>query len=110
MEVFVKIIEIFLLGLIGGAVPGPILAAVFTKILQGGFKKSWKIIANILSGLKEEEPESIRRMVLGYCQAILLKGVANNQVGVVMEVFMEPFYNSGFPQLTLACYVSINGN
>ncbi|MFZ2189803.1 MAG: LysE family transporter [Candidatus Magasanikiibacteriota bacterium] len=44
MKVLMQIIEVFLLGLIGGAVPGPILAAVFTEILQGGFKKSWKII------------------------------------------------------------------
>jgi len=40
MEIFIKITEIFLLGLIGGAVPGPMLTAVFTEVLRGGFKKS----------------------------------------------------------------------
>lgn len=33
-----------LLGLIGGVIPGPVLAATFTEILQGGFKKSIRII------------------------------------------------------------------
>ncbi len=71
-------------------------------------KKSWKEIAAILSGLKEEEPESIRRMVLGYCQAILLKGSSNNHTAAVMEAFIDNFYDKGFPGLTLACYSAIN--
>src|SRR3989339_541166 len=48
MEVFNKILEIFLLGVIGGAVPGPMLTAVFTlakifmlTILNGGFWIFW---------------------------------------------------------------------
>ena len=66
-------------------------------------KSPWKVVNKILSGLKEQEAESIRRIVLGYCQAILLK-TDNWQAGLVMEEFINPFYDSGFPQLIYACY------
>ena len=38
------ILEAFILGLIGGAIPGPVLTAIFTEILQRGFLKSLKIV------------------------------------------------------------------
>lgn len=63
----------------------------------------WKKVAGILGGLKGEDAEGIRRAILGYCQSILLKG-ENNQAAAVMEEFINPFYNSGFPGLILACY------
>jgi DNA polymerase-3 subunit gamma/tau len=64
----------------------------------------WKKIATILSGLKDQEPESIRRAVLGYCQAVLLKPEDNFLAGAILEEFLTPFYDSGAPQLTYACY------
>lgn len=67
----------------------------------------WKKVADILKGLKGEEPEQIRRAVLGYCQAVLLGGEGNNTVAQVMEEFTEPFYNTGFPGLVLACYAAV---
>ena len=63
----------------------------------------WKQIASILSGLKDQDPESIRRQVLGYCAAVLTKN-DNNRAGLIMENFIEPFYNTGFPGLVFACY------
>ena len=39
-----EILSAFILGLIGGVIPGPVLAATFTKILQSGFLKSLRII------------------------------------------------------------------
>lgn len=39
-----EIISAFLLGLVGGVIPGPVLAATFTEILQSGFWKSFRII------------------------------------------------------------------
>ncbi len=68
--------------------------------------KSWKVIAGILKGLKSQDPEGIRRIVLGYAQAVLLNS-GNPQAAVVLECFMEPFYNSGFPQVTHACYLVV---
>jgi len=67
-------------------------------------KKGWREISTILSGLKDQEAESIRRVVLGYCQSILLSGKDEPLCGLIMEEFMNPFYDSGFPQLTYACY------
>jgi DNA polymerase-3 subunit gamma/tau len=64
----------------------------------------WKKVRGILEGLKDQEPEGIRRHVLGYCQSVLLKNDQNDLAGLIMEEFMEPFYNSGFPQLVYACY------
>jgi threonine/homoserine/homoserine lactone efflux protein len=39
-----EIISAFILGLIGGVIPGPVLAAIFTEILQSGFFKCLRII------------------------------------------------------------------
>lgn len=66
-------------------------------------KEPWYIVAGILNGLKGEDPESIRRAVLGYCQAILLGKNPDLSVAEIMQEFIEPFYNSGFPGLTFAC-------
>lgn len=66
-------------------------------------KKPWAEINKILTGLKDQDAEGIRRVVLGYCQAILLKSDVV-RAGRVMEEFLDPFYDSGFPQLVYACY------
>lgn len=66
-------------------------------------KDSWKKISSILSGLKDQEPETIRRQVLGYCSAVLLQK-DNPLAGLIMEEMIEPFYNTGFPGLVFACY------
>ena len=73
-------------------------------LVNGG--TAWKEVREILNGLKEEEPESIRRHVLGYAQAVLLKS-DNVRAGLVLEEFVDPFWNSGFPGLTFACYTVI---
>lgn len=64
---------------------------------------SWKEMNIILTGLKDQEAESIRRMVIGYCSAILLKS-DNTRAAMILECFLEPFYNSGFPGLVFATY------
>lgn len=68
----------------------------------------WKKVSNILSGLKDQDPENVRRAVLGYSSAILLKS-DNPRAGLVMECFIDPFYNSGFPGLVFACYSVMKG-
>jgi DNA polymerase III subunit gamma/tau len=69
-------------------------------LLQGS---GWRAVSTILKGLKDEDPESIRRHVLGYCQSVLLNG-DQERAGLVMEAFIEPFYNTGMPGLVFACY------
>ncbi|MGW8314440.1 MAG: hypothetical protein ACWGNV_02480, partial [Bacteroidales bacterium] len=39
-----ELIIAFLLGLIGGVIPGPVITAVFTEILQSGYSRSLRII------------------------------------------------------------------
>ena len=48
MHILSQFIEIFLLGLVAGALPGPILTAVFTGVLNGGFKQGVQIIVKAL--------------------------------------------------------------
>ncbi len=69
----------------------------------------WGKVARILQGLREEDPEQVRRAVLGYGQAVLLKESRNDRVAAVMEVFASPFYDTGFPGLVLACYSALFG-
>ena len=74
-------------------------------------KAAWKKVSNILKGLKGEDPEQIRRAVLGYCQSVLLGTESGNDgAAAVMEEFVEPFYNVGFPGLVLACYSVLFGD
>lgn len=67
-------------------------------------RASWKEVATLLTSLKDQEAEGIRRVMLGYCQSILLNGRDEPLCGLILEEFMTPFYDSGFPQLVYACY------
>lgn len=69
---------------------------------------NWKQVSKVLTNLKNqgEEPESIRRMILGYCSSILLKG-DNPKAYLVMDCFREPTYNNGFPGLILSAYEAV---
>ena len=71
-------------------------------------KKSWKTISKILKGISSEDPEKIRRSVLGYCNSVLLSS-DNALAYLIMEAFEEPMWNIGFPGITLACYRILNG-
>lgn len=66
--------------------------------------KAWGTVSTILKDLKKEDPESIRRAVLGYAQNTLLnKNTVDVNICRILEEFAEPTYNSGFAQITLAC-------
>ena len=70
---------------------------------------SWNKAREIIKGLNEE-PERIRRGILGYLEKVLLGSKPSQawKVAVVMDEFIDPFYDSGKPGLTLACYLAIN--
>jgi DNA polymerase-3 subunit gamma/tau len=72
-------------------------------LIQG---EGWKKVAHILSGLRDQDPETIRRAILGYCSASILKSSTNEAmtIAMIMEEMIEPFYDSGFPGLVFACY------
>jgi len=69
-------------------------------------REGWTKIANILKSLKDQDPENIRRHILSYCNSVLLSN-DDEHTGIVMEQFIEPFYNTGWPGLTFACYAAI---
>lgn len=69
------------------------------------YKKSWSEIAGILRNLKED-PEKVRRGILGYCRAIGIgentKEYMRDLAGVVCDAFKENFFNTGASGLFLA--------
>jgi len=71
-------------------------------------KSGWKGVSKILKGLKKEEPESVRRAVMGYCTSVLLNK-DDPLAFVVMEQFALPFYDSGFSGLVMASYLAVEG-
>jgi len=64
-------------------------------------RAGWSSIAPVVKNLKEE-PESVRRAVLGYASSCML----NNSVSAfaVMEAFEAPLYDIGKPGLVMACF------
>jgi DNA polymerase-3 subunit gamma/tau len=71
-------------------------------------KTTWSTMAGILSKV-DEEPESLRYMVLGYANAILLKGKDDPRAIHVIAEFMDNFYDSKKAGLIFACYNVIKG-
>ena len=70
-------------------------------------KESWRKVSSILKGLTEEDPETIRRALLGYMSKVLLSE-NNSQAALVMEYMVDPFYNVGFSGLVFSCYSILN--
>lgn len=63
---------------------------------------AWPTLAALIKNTKED-PESVRRAVLGYCSSTLLNSGVQ-KAALIMDCFTEPFYNTGKPGLTLATY------
>ena len=76
------------------------------ELLKAKGQTSWAKITKILTGLKDQEEEGIRRLVLSYCNSILLKQNSLHAF-IVMDEFSQPFYDTGKAGLTLACYKSV---
>jgi DNA polymerase III gamma/tau subunit len=68
---------------------------------------SWNMLANALSKITDE-PEAVRRAVLGYCSAVLLRE-ANSRAALIIDCFKGHFYDSGRAGLIAACYEVICG-
>ncbi len=72
-------------------------------------KCSWPEVARILQGI-DEEPETMRRMILGYMSAVMLKGGKNlDRVHSVMKCMEFNFFDTGKPGLVSACYQAVIG-
>jgi len=65
---------------------------------------TWREVAKILKTV-DEDPESLRRMMLGYCRSVLLGGGKGSQrAAMVIDRFQDAMYESGAAGLALACY------
>ena len=67
--------------------------------------RPWKEQSEILTRLQKEkeEPEKIRRSILGYLSKCIL-GKIDDFTATKMDYFVENIFQSGFPGLILACY------
>lgn len=70
---------------------------------------SWQQVSTVLRGLTKQNAESIRRHIIGYMNAVLLK-TNNKKAAIILDEFMEPNFTNGFPQLTLSCYNVVFSN
>jgi DNA polymerase-3 subunit gamma/tau len=70
--------------------------------------QGWKAARAILSDLKAagEDPEAIRRSVLGLCASELLRK-DSDKAAAIMDEFINPFYDTNFPGLVFAVYSAI---
>ena len=69
-------------------------------------KRPWREISKIIQGITQE-PESVRRAVLGYASAVLLKS-GQPQAWVVLDCFRQDFFTTGKSGLTMAAYASVS--
>tara|TARA_R110002020_G_scaffold12409_5_gene45482 strand:+ start:2941 stop:3855 length:915 start_codon:yes stop_codon:yes gene_type:complete len=70
---------------------------------------TWNDVRVLLSKLTEE-PESLRWMVLGYANSVLLKGGQQApKAYLIIEAFRENFYDSKKAGLSAACWEVISG-
>jgi DNA polymerase III subunit gamma/tau len=65
-------------------------------------KVKWKVIADIIS-VMEDEPEKIRRSVLGYFTKVALSGDSPRAI-LIIDAFKENYFNSGKAGLVLSAY------
>lgn len=73
-----------------------------SRALLAGSK--WPAVAAILKALSED-PEKVRRGVLGYANSVLLGGGAKaGQAALMIEAFSEPYYDVGKVGLTKSCW------
>lgn len=71
----------------------------------------WSKVAAIIDGI-DEDPESVRRLVLAYCWAILKKGgPMAKRADLLIDVFKTPMFETGVPGkavLGSACFFVCN--
>lgn len=73
-------------------------------------KARWGVLCKVLRDAKDEDPEGLRWMVLGYTKAVMSSG--KNPVGCykVIEAFRDNFYDSKWAGFIAACWEVISNN
>lgn len=65
----------------------------------------WKEVAKMLTDMKDDA-ESVRRSILGYMRAVLLKG-SNPKGYLFMTAFATNYYDTGNAGLAMSCYEAL---
>lgn len=74
-------------------------------LLQG---KNWSVTSKILLGI-QEEPENVRRAVLGYFTKVILNEKSDFiKCAIILESFETNYYDSGRAGLILSCFRATN--
>lgn len=68
-------------------------------------KQSWNKVSELIKSITEE-PEKVRRAVLGYASAVLLNS-GDEQAAEVIDNFKDNFYDSGKSGLVYASFLSV---
>lgn len=72
-------------------------------LVDGG--NTWKQVAAILKGLADEDPEQIRRAVLGYATAVLLGGGKKaDRAYTVIQAMEDSYFSGGRASLVADCW------
>lgn len=71
------------------------------RVLMKG--NCWDKVRDILKRLKTEDPENVRRAIMGYANSVLLNG--NTDGALILGWFVyKSTYDSGWPIITQFCY------
>lgn len=73
-------------------------------------KVSWTNVRDKLATV-EEDPETIRRIIINYCKSALIKGWGDpGRAHLIIEEFREPLFDAGTASalLTSSCYALVN--
>ena len=73
------------------------------RLLIFGRKPTWSEVSSLLKTI-EEEPETVRRAVLGYTSSVMLGGKELSKCASVINAFRDPYYDTGRAGLLLSCY------
>ena len=79
-----------------------------TVLLSQDAKKfKWKELSRLIKS-NTDEPETVRRGIMGYLTAVLLNN-GSPQVAEILSCFLDNYYDSGKSGLVLSCYSAVFG-
>jgi DNA polymerase-3 subunit gamma/tau len=83
------------------------------ELCQALLKNSdWEDIVGILRGLKNGNPENIRRAILGWMSAVMLNdtsgGTTASRAALVHDCFREPVFYTNFPGIVAAAFNTLD--
>jgi DNA polymerase III gamma/tau subunit len=72
-------------------------------------RANWNEVAKVLNGLKDEEPEGIRRLILAVCKTHMLKGgPLAGRAFLLYGHFQDNYYDTGMTGLVASCFGAVH--